>query len=114
MREHDRREDAIRFGAMQAAGDETLGATIGGLTSFVTSSSIQRAQLRHAHLEAETAKLEALYSEFIIEAARLFGDALTRQAGNVTDVIGLYTMTGRLRLLSAQTVIDAAVCLFQG
>lgn len=85
------------------------GAVIGGLTSFLTSWSIQRAQLRHAHREAETAKLEALYSDFIIEAARIFGDALNRQAGNITDIIGLYTMTGRLRLLSSQAVVDAAV-----
>jgi len=42
------------------------GAVIGGLTSFLTSWSMQRAQLRHAHREAETPKLEALYSDFII------------------------------------------------
>jgi hypothetical protein len=35
------------------------GATIGGLTSFATSWTTQRAQLRHAHREAERAKLEA-------------------------------------------------------
>jgi len=40
---------------------------------------------------------------------RLFGDALNRQTGNITDIIGLYTMTGRLRLLSSQAVVDAAV-----
>jgi hypothetical protein len=85
------------------------GAAIGGLTSFATSWLTQRAQLRHAHREAEKAKLEALYSDFIAEATRLFGDALTRQGGNITDVIGLYAMVGRMRLVSARTVIDAAV-----
>jgi hypothetical protein len=85
------------------------GAAIGGLTSFLTSWSIQRAQLRNAHREAETAKLEALYSDFIKEATRLFGDALTRQSGNVTDIIGLDAMIGRLRLVSTDAVIVAAV-----
>jgi hypothetical protein len=41
-----------------------------------TSWLTQRTQLLNAHREAESAKLEALYSEFIAEAARLFGDAL--------------------------------------
>jgi hypothetical protein len=53
-------------------------------------------------------KLEALYSEFTAEATRLFGDALTRQNDNITDMIGLYAMLGRMRLTSARTVIDAA------
>ena len=51
------------------------GAAIGGLTSFATSWLTQRTQLRHAHREAEKAKLEALYNDFITEAALRFGDA---------------------------------------
>ena len=48
------------------------GAAIGGLTSFVTSWLTLRTQLRHVHREAEKAKLEALYGDFIAEATRLF------------------------------------------
>jgi hypothetical protein len=84
------------------------GATIGGLTSFVTSWSTQRMQLRHAHREADRAKPEALYSDFIAEAARLFGDALTRQTEEITDSVRLSAMVGRMRLVSDRTVIDAA------
>ncbi len=85
------------------------GAIIGGLTSFATSWVTQRSQLRDAHRQAEKAKLEALYGEFIAEAARLSGDALTRQSEDVTALIGLYAMVGRMRLVSDRTVIDAAV-----
>jgi hypothetical protein len=85
------------------------GAAIGGLTSFVTSWLTLRTQLRHAHREAEKAKLEALYGDFIAEATRLFGEAMTQQAGNITEMIGLYAMVGRMRLISARPVIDAAV-----
>ncbi len=63
----------------------------------------------HAHREAERAKLEALYSDFIAEAARLFGDAQTRNAEEITALIGLYAMVGHMRLVSDRTVIDAAV-----
>ena len=57
------------------------GATIGSLASFSTSWVTQRTQILHAQREAERAKLEALYSEFIIEFARLLGDALSRRHG---------------------------------
>ncbi len=84
------------------------GAAIGGLTSFVTSWSTQQAQLRHAHREAEKAKLEALYGDFIAEAARLFGDAMTHQTEDITKLVQLYAMVGRMRLVSDRAVIDAA------
>jgi hypothetical protein len=76
------------------------GATIGGLTSFVTSWLTQRTQLRHVHREAERAELKALYSDFITEASRLFVDALTHQAEEFTGLVGLYAMVGRMRLVS--------------
>ncbi len=63
------------------------GALIGGLTSFATSWLTQRTQLLSAQREAEKAKLEALYTDFIAEAARLFGEALkpARSAGLFLD-----------------------------
>jgi hypothetical protein len=68
------------------------GAAVGGLTSFATSWLTQRVQLRHAHREAEEAKLEALYSDFIAEASRLFGDALTHRTEEITGLVRLYAM----------------------
>jgi hypothetical protein len=85
------------------------GAIIGGLTSFVTSWFTQQAQLRAAHREAERAKLETLYNDFIAEAARLFGDALTHQTEDVTNMVRLAALIGSMRLVSARAVIDAAV-----
>jgi hypothetical protein len=84
------------------------GAIIGGLTSFVTSWLMQRTQLRHAHREAEEAKLEALYSDFVTEASRVFGDAATHQTEDFTDLMRLAAMIGRMRLGSDRAVVDAA------
>ena len=86
-----------------------LGAMIGGLTSFATSWTTQRVQLRHAHREAEKAKLEALYGDFITEASRLYGDALTHQTEEITGMVQLYAMVGRMRLVSDRAVVDAAM-----
>ena len=88
------------------------GATIGGLTSFATSWLTQRTQLRHAHREAERAELKTLYDDFIAEASRLFVEALTNKTDDMDDItglVGLYAMVGRMRLVSDQTVIDAAM-----
>ena len=65
--------------------------------------------LRHAQREAERAELKALYGDFITEASRLYGDALTHQTEEITGLVGLYAMIGRMRLASDQTVIAAAV-----
>ena len=85
------------------------GAAIGGLTSFATSWLTQRTQLRHAQREAERAELKALYGDFITEASRLYGDALTHQTEEITNLVLLYAMVERMRLVSDRTVIDAAV-----
>lgn len=85
------------------------GAIIGGLTSFGTSWSTQRAQLRSADRQAQTVKLEALYNDYIGEAVRLYADALTRQAEDPAALVTLFALLGRMRLVSARMVIDAAI-----
>jgi hypothetical protein len=84
------------------------GAAIGGMTSFATSWSTLRAQLRSARREAERNKMEALYSDFISEASRLFGDALSHQKEEIADLVRLSAMIGHMRLISDRAVIDAA------
>jgi len=53
-----------------------------------TSWATQRAQVCHAHREAERARLEAIYNEFITGSARLFADALSHQKDDVADMVG--------------------------
>jgi hypothetical protein len=71
-----------------------VGVAIGRLTSFATSWMIQQAQLREKHREAERAKRESLYREFVVEASRLLGDALRHQKDDVTDLVKLYALVG--------------------
>ena len=85
------------------------GAIVGGLTSFGTTWFTQRAQLQNADRQAQRAKLEALYNDFITEAAHIFVDALTRQTEDPTNMVTLYTLVARMRLISARAVIDAAM-----
>jgi len=96
--------DAAFISALSALG----GATIGGLASFGSSWLTQRTQLRFAHHEAIKAKREALYAEFIDEASRLYGDALGHQKDEVADLVKIYALIGRIRLVSPRPVVTAA------
>ena len=85
-----------------------VGAVIGGLTSFTTSYLTQRTQLQDKHREAERAKREALFAEFITEASRLYGDALSHEKDDVTDLVQLYAIVARMRLLTSRAVVTSA------
>lgn len=85
-----------------------LGATIGSLASFGSSWVTQRTQLRYADREAKRAKKEALYADFITEASSRFGDALGHQKDDVTELVKLYALIGRMRLVSSRRVVDVA------
>jgi hypothetical protein len=45
----------------------------------------------------------------IAEASRLFVDALTHQTEDPTNMLPLYALVGRMRLVSSRSVIDAAM-----
>lgn len=96
--------DAAIIPALSALG----GATIGGLASFGSSWLTQRTQLRFSQREAVKAKREALYAEFIDEASRLYGDALGHQKDEVVDLVKIYALIGRIRLVSPRRVVTAA------
>jgi hypothetical protein len=96
--------DTAYISALSALG----GATIGGLTSFGSSWLTQRTQLLFTYHEAIKAKREALYAEFVDEASRLYGDALGHQKDDPADLVKIYALIGRIRLVSPRPVVTAA------
>jgi hypothetical protein len=85
-----------------------LGATVGGLTSFMTAWLTQRTERRENYRHAERTKREVLYGDFINEASRLYGDALSHEKDDVTGLVQLYAITGKLRLMTSREVVTAA------
>ncbi|MGO7259051.1 hypothetical protein ACCT32_36520, partial [Rhizobium brockwellii] len=61
------------------------GIAIGSLTSFATTWMTHRSQVKEKQREAEAAKREKLFSDFIAEATRLYGDAISHQKDDVSD-----------------------------
>jgi hypothetical protein len=85
-----------------------VGASIGGLTSFLTTWLTQRAQLLEKRREAENIRRQDLFDAFIIEASRLYGDALSHEKDDVTDLVQLYALVGKIRLWASRPVVTAA------
>ncbi len=85
-----------------------VGMTVGGLMSFSTNLMTQRTQLREKHREVLSVKLEQIFNDFIAEASRLYGDALSHQKDDVGDLVQLYALVARMRLVASRMVVIAA------
>ena len=84
-----------------------LGATVGGMTSFGTAWLTQRSQVRSARREAEKVKREGLFGDFITEATRLYADALSHEKDDVTDLVRLYALVAKTRLIASVSARNA-------
>ncbi|RXT28918.1 hypothetical protein B5P46_09245 [Rhizobium leguminosarum] len=84
------------------------GIAIGSLTSFASTWMTHRSQVKEKQREAEIAKREKLFSDFITEATRLYGDAISHQKDDVSDLVLLYALVAHMRLIASRPVVDGA------
>jgi len=99
--------------AVLSASSALFGSLVGAMTSLASTWLTQKAQLRVQQRTALAMKREALYNEFISEAAARFVDALTHQAEDPDVIILLYASVTRMRLTSSRDVIQAAESVTQ-
>jgi hypothetical protein len=85
-----------------------IGSLAGGFTSFLTTYATQRNQYRRDFLIKQFAQREALYSEFINEAARLSVESLDRQMEKASGLVTIYALHNRIRFNSSEEVVQAA------
>ena len=95
-------------GASISALAALAGSVIGGLTALGTSWLTQQAQARAQENARDRTAREALYSDFIVEASRLIGDAWVNDKPEMSKLIGLYAMVSRMRVRSSPRVIETA------
>ncbi|WP_310302532.1 hypothetical protein [Sphingomonas sp. BE270] len=84
------------------------GAAIGGFGSFMTSWLTVRAQLSQKIRSEARSRRELVYTDFIKEATRLFGDALGHEREDVSDLVTLYALVAKMRLIAPSDVIERA------
>jgi hypothetical protein len=84
------------------------GSAIGGLTPILSNYLVQRGLTERETLNRELAARQTLYSSFIEYATKLYVTASTRQFDNADELVGLYALISRIRLVASESVIDAA------
>jgi hypothetical protein len=84
------------------------GSVIGGLTSLTASWLTQRVQASAQQRAHDMGVREDLYREFIDEASKSYADALERTEVDAANVVRLYALVSRMRVLSSQRVVDQA------
>ena len=80
------------------------GAGIGGATSWMTNW----AQTRTQRLVHKIERVEDLYKNFLEEASRFYADSLVHETTDVSQLIRLYAMISRMRVLSSPKTVENA------
>jgi hypothetical protein len=82
-----------------------LGSLVGASASIVTTWITQRTQSRRANMEWKLHERQTLYKEFITEASRLAIDAATHSMERPDQIMTLYGILSRIRLMSGEEVV---------
>ena len=86
-----------------------LGSLVGATASIGTTWLSQRRQSIRATAELKLRERESLYKEFIMEASRLFGDAMVNSLDRPDQLVALYGILSRIRLISGDDVLSKAM-----
>ena len=84
------------------------GSSLGALTPVLSNYILQRSATQRDFVTRELADRQTLYSDFISNAARLYGDAVTSNTIQMNDAVGLYALVSRMRLVAPPLVVESA------
>ena len=90
--------------AIAAVSASACGAISTGLTSWFN----QRRRDRVRRSSRAVAQREDLYKNFIEETSRLYADALANDTSELTKLVDMYALIGRMKILSSDAVVRAA------
>ncbi|MCC8966246.1 hypothetical protein H8A95_28965 [Bradyrhizobium sp. Pear76] len=103
-RERNDRMNTVYAPAFAAFG----GSAFGAISTIVSGWMTRRRKLRERHNTRSIAKRERLYRSFIEEASRLYAEALVSDRSEIPQLVNLYALVGRMRILSSDEVVQAA------
>lgn len=84
------------------------GSAVGGLTTFAATLFTQRRKDSTRRRYQEKSRRQKLYKEFVEEASRLYADALVHDNSEISALVSLHALIGRMRILSSDAVIERA------
>ena len=85
------------------------GAASGGLTSFATSWTTLRTQMKAQRRDSSKSQRQKLYKAFIDNSAKIYGDSLIHDKLETTGLIDLHALVSQMRIVSSGPVIETAV-----
>ena len=85
------------------------GAALGGFTSFATSWTTLRTQMKAKGSASSKSRRRKLYNLFINQASKMYGDALIHDNPELAGLVDLHALVNRIRILSSTLVIENAV-----
>jgi hypothetical protein len=84
------------------------GSALGGLTPIIGNYLVQRGLTEREILERELGARQSLYSDFIQFATKIYVNATTKELEDADDLVALYALISRIRLIASTPVIEAA------
>jgi hypothetical protein len=84
------------------------GTAVGSLAPVISNYVLQKSVTQRDLLNRQLSQRETLYSDFINEASRVYADALIHELGELNDLVALYALVSRIRLLGSAHVVKAA------
>jgi hypothetical protein len=84
------------------------GSAFGAISTLVTGWVTRRRRHHERHYARSIAKRERLYRSFIEEASRIYADALVSEESEIPQLVNLYALVGRMRIVSSDEVVQAA------
>src|SRR5262249_9524976 len=90
------------------------GSLVGAAASVVTTWITQRTQSKRANSEWKLRERDALYKEFITEASRLAVDSLLHSLDRPDQLVALYGILSRIRLIASDEVLAKAEACCRG
>ena len=84
------------------------GSIFGGATTGITTWLSLRSQARVGHRTGQLVRRQDLFSEFIAAASEAYGEALFSAEPKIQDLIALYALVSRMRVLCSQEIVVCA------
>lgn len=84
------------------------GSVVGGFTSGLITWMAHRSQARLERLRFDLSRRQELFADFIVAASKLYGDALVSSEPPLQEVVAVYAMISRMRVLCSPQTVECA------
>jgi hypothetical protein len=84
------------------------GSLVGGVATGITTWMSLRSTAQAGHRAAQLARRQDLFRDFIVAASKAYGNALVSQDPQIQELVALYAMISRMRILCSTEIVTCA------